>query len=379
MYGVFILHQTPPAEIKDRPSQGGIHALKAKCPPHCMLMKHNEWPHGPRTCSQIIAPLIPHKLIQTPHKSLRVETGLCNGSLSIKEHHKNILYDLINLCQLAAGTCEIVTLDRDSSQPRRTIARQTARCACKKGQIAGTTRARPACVDVCRGQSTYRIIHRAQTQNPLLLGLEIEDHFLRVLEYFHCTFLLSDMYFSDDDSPLDHSGLFYLQSTPKRLADGPANVLLLLFVHVKSESLIGLESSCLWQTFTVKGYGLFGITLVLKRAGGSGAMAKVDFSLHLVLPFSGRAHVSAAESTVLLPRQPRATAGLVIGLWGAQPVVTVALVKTFLVISTLMIFFTSHCTSNNKKSISEDLSREKRIALAYGESITNAQRESTTE
>ncbi|CAL8385821.1 unnamed protein product, partial [Gadus morhua 'NCC'] len=50
-------------------------------------------------------------------------------------------------CQLAAGTCEIVTLDRDSSQPRRTIARQTARCACKKGQIAGTTRASPACVD----------------------------------------------------------------------------------------------------------------------------------------------------------------------------------------------------------------------------------------
>ncbi|XP_041444444.1 chemokine-like protein TAFA-5 isoform X4 [Xenopus laevis] len=49
--------------------------------------------------------------------------------------------------QLAAGTCEVVTYDRDSSQPRRTIARQTARCACKKGQIAGTTRAKPACVD----------------------------------------------------------------------------------------------------------------------------------------------------------------------------------------------------------------------------------------
>ncbi|XP_055048127.2 chemokine-like protein TAFA-5 isoform X2 [Misgurnus anguillicaudatus] len=50
--------------------------------------------------------------------------------------------------QLVAGTCEIVTLDRDSTQPRRTIARQTARCACRKGQIAGTTRASPACVDV---------------------------------------------------------------------------------------------------------------------------------------------------------------------------------------------------------------------------------------
>lgn len=102
----------------------------------------------------------------------------------------------------------------------------------------------------------------------------------RVLEYFHCTFLLSDMYLSDDDSPLAHSGLFYLQCTPKCLADGLANMLLLLFVHVQCESLIGLESN--W-TFTVKGYGLFGITLILKRAGVSGAMAKVDFLLHLVL------------------------------------------------------------------------------------------------
>ncbi|KAL0625560.1 Chemokine-like protein TAFA-5 [Plecturocebus cupreus] len=61
--------------------------------------------------------------------------------------------------QLAAGTCEIVTLDRDSSQPRRTIARQTARCACRKGQIAGTTRARPACVDgKHRGPGTPRVL-----------------------------------------------------------------------------------------------------------------------------------------------------------------------------------------------------------------------------
>ncbi|XP_067349948.1 chemokine-like protein TAFA-5 isoform X2 [Channa argus] len=67
--------------------------------------------------------------------------------------------------QLAAGTCEIVTLDRDSSQPRRTIARQTARCACRKGQIAGTTRARPACVDgvnikykYYRGNKSYLMV-----------------------------------------------------------------------------------------------------------------------------------------------------------------------------------------------------------------------------
>ncbi|KAL4656766.1 protein FAM19A5 [Arapaima gigas] len=58
-----------------------------------------------------------------------------------------LAFDCVLPGQLVAGTCEIVTLDRDSSQPRRTIARQTARCACKKGQIAGTTRARPACVE----------------------------------------------------------------------------------------------------------------------------------------------------------------------------------------------------------------------------------------
>ncbi|XP_027860907.1 protein FAM19A5-like isoform X2 [Xiphophorus couchianus] len=51
------------------------------------------------------------------------------------------------LSQLVAGTCEVITLDRDSSQPRTTIARQTVRCACREGQIAGTTRTKPACVD----------------------------------------------------------------------------------------------------------------------------------------------------------------------------------------------------------------------------------------
>uniref|UniRef100_A0A4W5KAG9 TAFA chemokine like family member 5, like n=1 Tax=Hucho hucho TaxID=62062 RepID=A0A4W5KAG9_9TELE len=54
---------------------------------------------------------------------------------------------VVSAGQLAVGTCEIVMLNRDSSVPRCTIAHQTARCACKRGQIAGTTKARPACVD----------------------------------------------------------------------------------------------------------------------------------------------------------------------------------------------------------------------------------------
>lgn len=70
---------------------------------------------------------------------------------SLRPRYANEMYFVLCCCvlagQLAVGTCEIVMLNRDSSIPRRTIARQTARCACRRGQIAGTTRARPACVD----------------------------------------------------------------------------------------------------------------------------------------------------------------------------------------------------------------------------------------
>lgn len=78
--------------------------------------------------------------------------------------------------------------------------------------------------------------------------------------------------------------VFYLQSTPKHSADGSANVPMLLFVQMKSEIQIGLESLCLLQTFKVKSHGFWNYSATdLKRAGGSGAMAKVDTSLHLVL------------------------------------------------------------------------------------------------
>uniref|UniRef100_A0A8C7TUQ7 TAFA chemokine like family member 5b n=1 Tax=Oncorhynchus mykiss TaxID=8022 RepID=A0A8C7TUQ7_ONCMY len=91
---------------------------------HLNVSKH--WKYSIPTVSlhMVILPCLHFHLLSVRHNFLFLSSG-----------------------QLAAGTCEIVTLDRDSSQPRRTIARQTARCACKKGQIAGTTRARPACVD----------------------------------------------------------------------------------------------------------------------------------------------------------------------------------------------------------------------------------------
>ncbi|XP_075884948.1 chemokine-like protein TAFA-5 isoform X2 [Nelusetta ayraudi] len=64
-----------------------------------------------------------------------------------------LFHSLLIQGQLVAGSCEIVALDRDSSRPQRTVAWQTARCACRKGQIAGTSRARPACVEVLIVQS----------------------------------------------------------------------------------------------------------------------------------------------------------------------------------------------------------------------------------
>uniref|UniRef100_M4AFW6 Protein FAM19A5-like n=1 Tax=Xiphophorus maculatus TaxID=8083 RepID=M4AFW6_XIPMA len=70
--------------------------------------------------------------------------------LFLPSHYADVVAPFSSSClagQLVVGTCEIVMLNRDSSVPRRTIARQTARCACRRGLIAGTTRARPACVD----------------------------------------------------------------------------------------------------------------------------------------------------------------------------------------------------------------------------------------
>ncbi|XP_024136525.1 chemokine-like protein TAFA-5 [Oryzias melastigma] len=63
--------------------------------------------------------------------------------LSLLRLHQKIHWE----GQAKAGTCEVVTLDEDRSQPWRTVNRQSVRCACRKGQMAGTIRARPACVD----------------------------------------------------------------------------------------------------------------------------------------------------------------------------------------------------------------------------------------
>lgn len=102
---------------------------------------------------------------------------------SLQARYANAMYFVLRCCvlagQLAVGTCEIVMLNRDSSIPRRTIARQTARCACRRGQIAGTTRARPACVDG-KTNHIYRFPKTQQQKNNISVELK------RTNNFFHC-------------------------------------------------------------------------------------------------------------------------------------------------------------------------------------------------
>lgn len=65
-----------------------------------------------------------------------------------------------------AGSCQVVTLERGGGHPRPSVARQTARCACAPGQMAGATRARPACV---RGETVTSsfLAHGKKKGRPL--------------------------------------------------------------------------------------------------------------------------------------------------------------------------------------------------------------------